>query len=330
MSKLSKAVALAAAGTAAMALSGAGMAAGVYAPGVFSIDSNLVVVGGDVSADCPVGGTCQNLPGTGDGMLVRSVDNGAGTFFIQTIIAENLLGGGLYANEQSVQQGVTGAENGTNIAQKMVIDDVAQGFRADHYFVGTPYQTAPTSPDPLFVMNQTLDLGNGASQKVRIKGVIVAAGGDVADQVDGGVSKRTVYIDQRGGPNEPEFGDFVYRWANTPAGGQNLTLDNGVGSVSTGATNTNIGVLYIAQSVDDPDYTDPNRFGLLKFGTGLGVAGTGTGTWTSPLISIDVLAGNPSANVVGEDPADGYGHWGAGSNAEIVFGGLNDLSDFMP
>lgn len=325
MSKLSKAVALAAVGSAAMAVSGAGMAAGVYAPGVFSIDNNLVVVGGDVSADCPAGGTCQNLPGTGDGMLLRSVDVG-GTFFIQTIIAENLLGGGLFANEQSVQQGVSGTQNGTNIAQKMVIDDVAQGFNAEHIFVGTPYQTAPTSPDPLFVMNQTLDLGNGAEQKIRIKGVITAAGGDVADQVDGGVSKRAVYIDQRGGPLEPEFGDFVYRWANTPATAQNLDLDNGQGSVTTGATNTNVGAVYIAQSVTGMD----NDFGLLKFGTGLGTGGTGTGTWTTPLVSIDVLAGNPSSNVVSEDPAEGYGHWGTGSNAEAVFGGLDDLSDFLP
>lgn len=330
MNRLSHAVTLAAVGSAALAASGAAMAAGVYAPGVFAIDSNLVVVGGDVSADCPIGATCQNLPGTGDGMLLRSVDlgtGGIGSYFIQTIVAENLLGGGIFANEQTVQQGASGAQNGTNIAQKMIIDDVAQGFRADHYFVGTPYQTAPVSPDPLFVLNQTLDMGNGAMQKVRVKGVITVDGGDVTDQVDGGVSKRTVYIDQRGGPNEPEFGDFVYRWANTPATAQNLTLDNGQGSVTTGPTNTNVAVLYIAQSVPE---TDGGDFGLLKFGTGVGVGGTGTGTWTPNLVSIDVFTANPSSNIVSQDPAEGYGHWGTGSVAEQVFGGLEDLTDFLP
>lgn len=323
MNKLAKAVVLATLGSGAMLAAGVGQAAGPGAlPGVFSIDNgNLTVVGGVVSADCPVGATCLNLEGSGDGMLLRSVEDGDGNFFIQQIVAENLLGGGLFANEQIAQQGFAGAQNGTNIAQKMLIDDVAVGFRAEHYFVGTPYQTAPTSPDPLFVLNQTLDLGNGAEQKVRMRGPITGPGGDIADD---GTGLRKVSIDQRGGVNEPEFGDFVYRWANTPAGFANLDLDNGVGTVTTGAANTNVGVVYINQGVTDID----NEFGLLKFGTGVGVAGTTSGTWTPNMVSVQVI--NPSSGITPVPSADGYGHWGSGSVAEGVFGALDDLTDFLP
>lgn len=308
--------------------SGTGMAAGTTLPGLFSIDHNLQVLGGNVSADCPTGSICQELPGTGDGLLVRSVENiASGAYYIQSIVAEELAGGGLYANEQVVLQGVSGEQNAANIAQKMVIDDVANGFHANHTLVdalvgqnlnGVPYYT----------LNQSIDLGNGALSKVRIRGSINAAFGDVTDvlfNLGQQIKGRSVYIDQLGGPNERELGDFVFRSERTMLATQNLTLDNTLGSVNTGAAGSNrVGAVFINQAVAGMD----NDFGLLKYGTAVGLIGASTGTWTPSLVSIDVLSGNPSSDVASLDPAEAFGTWGTGSVAELVFGVLGDTSDF--
>ncbi len=80
-------------------------AAGSTLHDLFSIDHNLEIDGGDVSADCPAGSVCQKLPGSGSGLLLRSVTNtSTGISFLQSIIAETLPGGGLFANEQDLRR----------------------------------------------------------------------------------------------------------------------------------------------------------------------------------------------------------------------------------
>ena len=345
------------------------MAAGtINLPGLFSIDHNLTIVGGNVSADCPVGSSCDNLPGTGDGLLLRTVHTAGGKDFIQSIIAENVAGGGLFANEQNVQQGVQGAQNAANITQKMVIEDPLEGFSATHTVVDSlPGQNL--NGLPIFELNQTVDLGAGAFSKVRIRGAITTSlfdGAALFGTVNHGVEEITnnpyfgpgvreqlgglaVYIDQIGGASNPEMGDFVYRYDRTELSNENQTLSNGLGSVNTGVYNppgcfgpscpggsstfqTNRdAVVYMHQSVTGMN----NDFGYLKFGAGIydfvpqDHLGVWSPTWTPTLVSLDGLPSNVSSTVqVGLDPTDAYGAWGAGSVAESVFGALNDTSDF--
>lgn len=300
------------------------MAAGVPLAGLFSIDHNLSVVGGAVTADCPVGSVCTELPGTGDGMLLRTVQNtGSGESYIQTIIAEDGVNG-FFANEQDVQQGIQGVEDGTNIAQKMVITDPAYGFTLTHEFVGDGY-TAALSADPYFTLNQNYvdaDIG----QKVRIQGALDGANGDVCDtgltcsNGTAGTQTRAIAIDQTANAIL-EYGDFSYRWANTPAAFANQDLYMGLGGavVSSGAAGTNVVGLFFHQGVED-EYGSSN-FGIVKFFAGVTPGG-----------DIETLgSGDPDAIfsiTPGVDPADGYGVWGTNSVAENIFGSLNDLSDF--
>lgn len=339
---------------AAMGFSGVGMAAGTTLPGLFSIDHNLVVGGGGVvTADCPVGSTCQDLPGTGDGLLLRSVKTAAGVDFIQSIIAEDLAGGGLFANEQDVRQGVQGVQNGANIAQKMVIDDPLNGFNATHTTVTDGFFTSGTqnlNGLPIFQLNQTVDLDNGAFSKVRIRGAISQSLGpathgveDIATNPYFGPGAREqlgglkVYIDQIGGVNEPEMGDFVYRYDRTRFSVENQLLDNTLGSVSTGVVfpgsfqTTRDAVVYMHQSVDDGYGTD---FGLLKYGAGVYTYNPPTHTgswapvWTPTLVALDGLPTFSTSTVqTGLDATDAYGTWGTGSVASAIFGELNDYSD---
>lgn len=332
MSNLTKAVALAAIGSGAMLASGAGMAAGTPLPGLFTINtaSNITDVIAGTLTDCPVGSTCQDLPGTSPGIVMRSVTNGAITY-IQTIIAEDGANG-LFANEQDAQQGIQGAQNATNIAQKMLMDDHA-GFTANHTFVGDGFAAlvpGGTGNDPWYVLNQQI-VSQGTTMKVRVQGPITGAGGNVNDQNN----NRKVYIDQVGGAG---IGEFRYRWANTPATAQNVDLYGGLSSgiANTGTTNTNVGALYIHQAVTaDLNKVDPgndNDFGLMKyFGDTAALSATSNMTTLGTsdpdaIVEMDLLTGN--SLTLAADAADGYGTWGTGSNAEAVFGAINDLTDF--
>lgn len=324
MVMLSRTVALSILGTSAIFVWGASMAAGVPLAGLFSIDHNLAVVGGSITADCPAGSVCTVLPGTGDGMLVRTVQNtGSGESYIQTIIAENGVNG-FFANEQDVQQGVQGAEDSSNIAQKMVIQDPVYVFSLTHEFVGDGY-TSSLSADPYFTLNQNYfdaDVG----QKVRIQGAINGADGDVCDtgatcsNGTAGTQTRAIAIDQTANATL-EYGDFAFRWANTPAAfaNQDLYMGQGGAVVSSGAAGTNVAGLFFHQGVTD-EYGAAD-FGIVKFFTGVTAGGDVTTQGGS----------DPDAiffTTPGVDPTDGYGVWGANSVAEHIFGGLNDLSDF--
>lgn len=328
-SKLSRSIAIAIVGCGEMAFAGTALAAGTIGlPGLFSIDHNLQVIGGSVTADCPAGSTCQELPGTGDGLLVRTVSTSGGNTYIQSIVAENLAGGGLFANEQDVLQGVTGVQNSSNITQKMVINDVANGFTANHTIVDSLF-SGNLNGIPYYTLNQAIDMGNGAIAKVRLRGSINAAGGDLANTNHSPaqtlVRGKSLYVDQLGGPNEREMGDFVFRSERTPLIAQNQTLNNTLGTVSTGITGARVGALFINQSVTGMD----NDFGLLKYGENLGVTGgAASGTWTPTLISMDILSGNPSSNMTSLDPTDAYGTWGTNSTAERIFGVLGSTTDF--
>ena len=335
MSNLSKAVALAAIGSGAMLASGAVMAAGTPLPGLFTINtaSNITDVIAGTLTDCPPGSTCQDLPGTSPGIVMRSVTNGA-TTYIQTIIAEDTVAQGLFANEQDAQQGIQGAQNATNIAQKMIIDD-HNGFTANHVLVGDGFAAAVAAAgqDPWYVLNQQI-VSQGTTMKVRIQGAITGGGGNVNDAGTGATdADRKVAIDQVGGAG---FGEFRYRWANTPTGGPlNADLYGGLGGgiVSTGAAGTRLGALYIHQAVlSDLNKVDPGNtsdFGLMKYFSGLGTASLMSTQGTSDpdaIVGMDLLTGN--SLTLAPDETDGYGTWGTGSTAENVFGVMADLTDF--
>ena len=361
MNKLTKLVMLATLGVGMVLSSGVSMAAGTASAmsGTFTIDTGAeitaVISGGAVT--CPVG-TCADLPGSGAGILMRTVDDGTNTF-IQTIIAEGSVAGDHFANEQVVQQGVNGTENDTNIAQKQIIVQDTQGFNATSEFVGTAYLSSPSTvlSDPYFTLNQNVDLGTttapGAFQKVRIRGAIDSAGGNTCDSSNGGAptdpnctqaggnDSRSVYIDQGSltpGDN-PEFGEFAYRWGNTGVG--NTLAQFGTTGVYTGANaNDNVGVVFMHQKVPGVDPADQN-FGLIKY-YGYDSLGTtplvgaespaalsafatlGTGD-VGTLFELDV----PALGQVAAASADGYGTWGTASTAESVFGVFGDTTDFV-
>ena len=334
MSKLSKAVALATIGSGAMLASGAVMAAGTPLPGLFTINtaSNITDVIAGTLTDCPPGSTCQDLPGTSPGIVMRSVTNGA-TTYIQTIIAEDTVAQGLFANEQDAQQGVQGAQNATNIAQKMIIDD-HNGFTANHTLVGDGFAAAVAAAgqDPWYVLNQQI-VSQGTTMKVRIQGAITGGGGNVTDGTGVAVAdqNRRVAIDQVGGTG---FGEFRYRWANMTAADAGNDLYGGLGGgVVTGAVGDNVGALYIHQAVlSDLNKVDPGNtsdFGLMKYFTGLGNASAMSTQGTSDpdaIVGMDLLTGN--SLTLAPDETDGYGTWGTGSTAENVFGVMADLTDF--
>lgn len=335
------------------AFPGSASAAGNAIPGLFSIDHNLQVIGGNVTADCPVGSSCTDLPGTGDGLLLRTVTNSGGVSFIQSIVAENIAGGGIYANEQDVRQGVSGVQNGSNLAQKMVIDDPLQGFNANHTAVTDGFFTPGTqnlNGLPIFQLNQTVDLDNGAFSKVRIRGAISTTLGSTTNGVEdiatnpyfgpgareqlGGLK---VYVDQVGGVNNPEMGDFAYRYDRTRFAVQNQLLDNTLGSVSTGVVfpgsfqTTRDAVVYMHQSVTGMD----NDFGYLIYGAGVYTynvvshTGSWAPVWTPALVNLDGLPVFATSTVqTGLDATDAYGTWGTGSVAATIFGALDNYSDF--
>lgn len=341
MNKISRAVALATLGSGAMLMSGGAMAAGTPLPGLFTINtaSNISdVIAGTLTA-CPTGSVCTDLPGTSAGVSMRTVQNTtSGISYIQTIVAEDLGGGGVFANEQTVQQGLSGGQNATNIAQKMIIDDVAAGFNAVHQFTGDGYSAA-LSADPYFILSQTVDLGGGIFSKARIQGAINGGGGNVCDTggtCDNGLAAtqtRKVYIDQVGGIANPEFGDFAYRWANTTAGFTNVDLYGGLGGgvADTGPVGTNVGALFITQSVPGVDPGDQD-FGIMKYyglADAIGIVsafnGLGSGDPTA-IFEMDV----PALGMTAASSADGYGTWGVGSAAAGIFGAINDYTDFAP
>ena len=348
------------------------MAAGTAITGLFSIDHNLTIVGGTVTADCPVSSSCTDLPGTGNGLLLRSVTNSAGVDFIQSIVAETLPGGGQFANEQDVRQGISGVQNGANLAQKMVIDDPLEGFSANHTTVTEGFfSTSPSNQNlnglPIFQLNQTVDLGAGAFSKVRIRGAITTTlfnGTGTFGTVNHGVEDITttnpyfgpgareqlgglkVYVDQIGGVNNPEMGDFIYRYDRTRFSTLNQTLDlpNGLGSVNVGSSVfpgyppfgfqvNRDAVVYMHQSLTGMQ----NDFGFLKYGAGVYTfnnpdhLGVWAPTWTPDFVALNGLDGVPiSSTNVQTDPAliagsDAYGTWG--TTAQAIFGAINDYTD---
>lgn len=352
MSKLSKIVALLAVGSGAMLVSGAGMAAGAAigaGAGGFTIDNatnRAAVIAGtlDPGTTCLSGSTCTDLPGTSPGIVMRTVDDGVGNSFIQTIIAEDnaVPLEGLFANEQIARQGVQGDGTASNIAQKMILDDHGD-FTADHTMLGADYASPLTGTgSPFYVLNQTInDTGQGVVIKARIQGDINSGGGNVGDAGN----NRKVYLDQYATDlvANPEFGEFRYRWGNTVTGAINEDLYQGTGgaAVSSGIIGTNIAALFIHQAVQGPNPT-PDNFGLLKFVSGASTTANMTTLGSNDAdarLEMDLSA--PNVSLAAADSANGYGLFEAtstvpnttdvgapGDPAYVIFGLIDDTTDF--
>lgn len=327
MSKLSKIVLLAALGTSAMLLSSVSMAAGTPLANLFTIDTAseiTAVANGTALTTCPTGNPadCTDLPGTSAGIAMRTVDDGVSTF-IQTIIADTT--GGTFANEQVVAQGVEGVAGGTNIAQKMIIDDPAQSFHADHTMLGGAYTALVAGTgDPLYILNQSInDTANNVTMKVRVQGTIAGALGNL-DATDG---NRKVYIDQSG--TDPTFGEFAYRWGTSASAYADVY--NGVtGTALPVNANENVVALFIHQAVDagNPTLDD---WGLLKMAAGPSVTTaynlpTAGSSDPNAVFEMDLTA--PGSMLTAADPTDGYGVFAAGSPADAIFGPITDTTDF--
>jgi len=329
------------------------MSAGTTLSNLFSIDTASVitdVAAGNAVTSCPPsGGTCTDLPGTSAGILMRTVDDGVGHTYIQTIIADTS-GGQSFANEQIAQQGIQGTELATNIAQKMIIDDPTEGFHADHTMVGDGYVAlVPPTPngtgnEPWYVLNQTISSAGGSGSavtaKVRIQGTINDGGGNVGDNGN----NRKVYIDQVSA--DPEFGEFRYRWANVTNASAGQDLYTGNTSTSTPAAvgttlvaGDNVAALFVHQAVDTGNPT-LDDFGFLKFFGGVTTADNLTTSASTDLIVFQMdLVAPGGAGSTGADPgSDGWGIFASGTPALDIFGPISgapaiadfDNSSFLP
>ncbi|MDR2877008.1 MAG: hypothetical protein LBV36_03070 [Chromatiales bacterium] len=259
MSKILKALTV---GSVVLMSSGAYAAATTTSPfggQGFGIDNGLSITGTTVSVPCPTGATCVNFEGGNgtDGFLQRRVTMGNGTSYLQMVLAEGDVSNQLFAVENVVKMGVNGAQNGTNIAQKMrIVDNTGvSGYQADHTMLGAEYYT--NGPDLLFGLDQrisTLNAANAMDQLTRIVGEITGTAGNL----DGTTLKR-VAIDQWAGANEPGAGPatpagyFVYRTGRNTG----LTLDledpTGTSTVGTPVTLAGLNSMVFIQSRQTAD-----------------------------------------------------------------------------